>query len=156
VVEVLRACAGKRCGEENVVIVTLRCSDLRAYGKALQHPGVYVFVDPSDGTVYYVRQAKNLVRRLKGEHCNVHIGGSEEVVRFLMLLLDEICECAGEWRAGSVKKRENYVKSMIRHFLERLVIYVAYCREDSLLEDRRTRLAIEKCLKQRLNPILNP
>jgi len=155
VIEALRVCVEENCGEESVV-VTLRCSDLRAYGRTLQRPGVYVFVDPTDGTVYYVGQAKSLVRRLKGEHCNAHVGGSEGVVRFLMLILDEICERADEWRARSVKERKNYVKSIIRHFLERLIICVAYCREDSPLEDRGTRLAIEGCLKQRLNPILNP
>ena len=155
VIEALRVCVEENCGEESVV-VTLRCSDLRAYGRTLQRPGVYVFVDPTDGTVYYVGQAGDLGRRLGSEHCSAHIGGSEGVVRFLMHILDKICERSSEWAPGSAKEREAYVKSKIREFLETLIIYVAYCPGGGPLSDRKTRLSVEACLKARLDPILNP
>jgi len=155
VVEALRECVGRRCTGDSLEILTLRCSEV-SKARAIRAPGVYVFVDPSSGVVYYVGQAGDLGRRLGSEHCSAHIGGSEGVVRFLMHILDKICERSSEWAPGSAKEREAYVKSKIREFLETLIIYVAYCPGGGPLSDRKTRLSVEACLKARLDPILNP
>lgn len=156
VVEALRECVGRRCTGGSVEVLTLRCSEVGKARSLRRAPGVYVFMDPSSGVVYYVGQASDLGRRLGSEHCSAQIGRSEGVVRFLMHILDKICERSSEWTPGSAKERETYVKSKIREFLETLVIYVAYCPGGGSLSDRKIRLSVEACLKAKLDPILNP
>jgi len=62
----------------------------------------------------YVGQSCNLRRRVYEEICMAHIGGSEEVVRFLMFLLDRVCR--GGYESLDAKGREKLVKELLMDF----------------------------------------
>ena len=120
--------------------------------------GVYVFFNES--TIYYVGEADDVARRLLGEHCAVHIGGSEGVVRFLMHYLDSICNQKAKWEKLSAEDREKFVKGILKDRIGRLSIYIVTCKE---LKDKKEngkrrknklRENLEKCLISRLKPIL--
>ncbi len=155
--EEITSCLNKYCEENKIVIREITCRSLTPMKPLLRKGGIYVFVDETTGTIYYVGEAGKLYRRLN-EHCRASIGGSEGVVRFLMYMLDKICEDENIRRTRDVKERERAVKHLLREFLGSLTIYVGYCEDDSLNGDegRLTRRELEECIKRRLKPLLNP
>ncbi|ADY02466.1 hypothetical protein VMUT_2270 [Vulcanisaeta moutnovskia 768-28] len=122
--------------------------------------GAYVFFDGSG--VYYVGEADDVACRLLKEHCSVHIGGSEGVVRFLMHYLNEICANSSKWVGLDAVGREEFIKKILGEKINSLRIYVVTCKElsDSKQGNRRVRnklrIRLEECLKEKLRPILNP
>ena len=126
------------------------CGELRGQRSEYVVPGVYVFVG-GGGEVLYVGQSGNVYRRVYGEHCMAHIGGSEGVMRFLMLLLDRVC--AGGFGGLDVRRREEFVKRVLREFIWGLDIYVLVGEG---LVDRYLRGMLERELRRVLRPLLNP
>ncbi|WP_054850329.1 GIY-YIG nuclease family protein [Vulcanisaeta sp. JCM 14467] len=120
------------------------------------YAGVYVFFDES--TIYYVGETDDIARRLSREHCAVHIGGSEGVVRFLMYYLDHICDLRAEWERLSVRDREEFVKGVLRRLIHGLGIFVVMCDDlkDETHGGKMVRSKLEECLIEKLNPALNP
>ncbi|WP_243677980.1 GIY-YIG nuclease family protein [Vulcanisaeta distributa] len=90
------------------------CGSIDVHGGA----GAYVFFDDSGG-VYYVGEANDVARRLLKEHCSVHIGGSEGVVKFLMHYLEEICANSGKWVGLDAWVERN---SLRRFWVRRLIV----------------------------------
>ena len=120
--------------------------------------GAYVFFDES--AIYYVGEADDIARRLLNEHCEVHIGGSEGVVRFLMHYLDEVCNHRNEWIKLDAKGREDSVKDILRKKIGELSIYIVTCNglNDEIKNGKRNknkkRRDLEDCLISKLKPIL--
>lgn len=127
------------------------CSGLRN-----RYPGVpslYVFCE--NGKALYVGETGDTSRRIYREHCSAHIGGSEGVVRFLMYYLDRIAEALEEWVGLSPPDRERYVKEFLKRKVRRLTLVLILDSEGRLRDGRRRR-EVEKCLRVKLKPLLNP
>jgi len=103
--------------------------------------------------VYYVGASTNAHRRVGVEYCGAHIGSSEGVVRFLMLLLDRVCADTRVRSARNAVEREEVVSEIIREFLDKLSIVLAIC---SKKPSRECLVEAEKCAVTKLSPLLNP
>lgn len=153
----------KNCIEEyycnNAEIIVTNCDSIQSRKiKEIKSGGIYVIADEASGTVFYVGETSNFARRIGREHCNAQIGSSEGVVRFLIYLLDQICnDINNNYNSGIIEK-ERLIKNIIRSFLRKMTIYLAYCRDNPLSkqEGKKARKMAEKCIRRELQPILNP
>ncbi|MFP3045039.1 MAG: hypothetical protein RXQ96_01660 [Thermocladium sp.] len=117
--------------------------------------GIYVFLD--DSTIYYVGESNNIGRRVGHEHCKAHIGGSEAVVRFLIYYLDDLYREAHHEKGLSIIERERLIRDLLMRRINSLSILVLIC--DKLIDHNNRknplRIRLEKCLIDKLNPVLN-
>jgi hypothetical protein len=138
------------CNEPVVRISS--CSDQYLY--RLSREGVYIFLDKSSDTVYYVGETSNISERVAKTHCKARIGSSEGIVRFLVFLLPKLCSDREILAINNIPARERLVRRRIKDFLEKLVIIIGYCNSKKLGKEEL--IGIEDNLRKSLNPLLNP
>ena len=148
IINAIKDCLSKYCPLDSINVLKRTCNTLKTH----RHAGVYVFVDESSNTIYYVGETSNLADRVYKTHCRGLIGASEGVVRFLMYLFKELCSDEEVVKAENVIRREEIVRKRLAEFISSLSIYIGYCKEHKL--ESRKRLEVEKCLKEKLKPIL--
>lgn len=153
--ESIENCIGKYCYNNAEIIVT-NCVSIRSSG--IEFGGIYVIVDNTSGIIFYVGETSNFARRIGREHCNAQIGSSEGVVRFLIYLLDQICNDMNNNYISNIIEKERQIKNMLRNFLNKMTIYLAYCKDNSLSDRKakKIRKMAEECIRRKLKPILNP
>jgi len=110
-------------------------------------PGIYVFA--KEDTVFYIGSTSDILRRVGKENCQAQIAASECSFRFMLYLLDKICNEIKE--ENSIKAKERLVKNIVRNFMNKLTIYIIL---SDVLRERRIRTNIEECLINYLKPIL--
>jgi len=72
-----------------------------------------------------------------------------------MYYLDRIAEALEEWVGLSPPDRERYVKEFLKRKVRRLTLILILDSEGRLRDGRRRR-EVEKCLRVKLKPLLNP
>ncbi len=145
---VLRSCLSMCC--PRVKVLETSCSEIKRAVKG-KITALYAFIDQD--TVYYIGQSTDVLRRIGSEHCGARIGASEGVVRFLMYLLDKICNNPLVHETPNVVVREEIVSGIIKNFLNNLKMVLAICNGEL---GRKCLTKAEKCAKIQLKPKLNP
>jgi len=110
-------------------------------------PGIYIFA--KEDTLFYIGSTSDILRRVGKENCQAQIAASECSFRFMLYLLDKICNKVKE--EDSIKTKEKLVKNIVRNFMDKLTIYIIL---SDALRERRIRVGIEECLIRHLKPIL--
>jgi len=124
------------------------CKELTKNRTQYNHkPGIYIFTRNNE--VFYIGSTSDVLRRVGKENCQAQIAASECSFRFMLYLLDKICNEIKE--ENSIKAKERLVKNIVRNFMNKLTIYIIL---SDVLRERRIRTDIEECLINYLKPIL--
>ena len=139
---------------KSCVIKAITCRD----AKEINGSGIYIFMNGQE--ILYVGESNNIARRVWNEHCNVRIGASEGVVRFLMYYLDDVCSLRDKWLNLSTKDREDFIReNILKPLMNKLTILIITCpqlKDPGPKRKNERRRMLEECVRKRLNPRLNP